>query len=136
MDKQEYYQESFHLGLPKRCPLINRCSRRMHTIGMMSELDTEDTRETIFDSGTGISGTDKEMIPIHGEGIEQIRGENDLFIRGACPEVFLHDPEHSPFSAPVEALSMIKIQSGQVVLKEERHYSECAEFCHYQWQKK
>jgi hypothetical protein len=133
--KEEYFQISSKLGLPKRCPILAKCYKAV---------------QTKYEMGFRLGGSDisfDEFLDTKG-----IRGEPDDFIRpvqelswryshnvltsvsNVCPEVTLFEPDYLPFHFKQSAFKDASFYGEtRSFMAEPAHYSECAEFSEYQF---
>jgi REase_DpnII-MboI len=119
---RDYFELSREMGLPNRCPILQRCERRSRTIWL------------------GRSGDGADMIPPPApmapvvpiiEDATRVGGNHNFFVDHLCPEVALFEPSDS---FPV--LSGFPMTSGQYdefmsppyQLLDTGHFSECAEY--------
>jgi hypothetical protein len=136
MDKKKYYEESERLNLPKRCPLISECQRRLLTLKMVNfGMESIDIFEASKQGNYSAIEDQFRMLPYRGQGPEGLFPRS-ASIQNACPEVSLF--ESGPKEVKGRALESYSIseETRSVTNDVEKHYSECSEFCYYQWHKK
>lgn len=131
--KEEYYQISEKQGLPKRCPFFGNCCRAV---------------ETRYRMGMRLGGSDisfEEFINSYGQkwdpvnmmkSIEQVSWSytHDVLtsVKNACPEVTLFEPEYLPFHFRQSAFGNASYyKDTHRFAAEAKHYTDCAEFSEY-----
>lgn len=120
--KQEYFAASTQQGLPKRCPILQRCARRTFTIKVNRYNDGEHYV------------TPKQPLEPVVEMIEEAclaGGRNNFFVNHMCPEVALFDPSNSfPHLSgyPMTSAEYDKYWDVPYKLLDTGHFSECLEF--------
>jgi len=126
--------------LPKRCPLIGKCQRFVHTILLLSEIDKygvgNDNTEKLFNAGYIAEDFNEKKIEAIGQPFTCTRGPNIVSFNNACPEVSLFDtsifgciPKNSIINGDWDDFR----KSDKFHVTKEGHYSECAEFSSYQF---
>lgn len=135
--KDEYYQISTKQGLPKRCPILRNCCRAVETRYYMGFRvgDNVCTFEKFLESQGQRWEPDTMIKPI-----EQMSWSysHDVLVsvQNVCPEVTLFEPEYLcrgfKQAAFGKADYYMESHSLEVVAK---HYSECAEYSEYSFQK-
>ena len=131
MDKKEYFKISKTDSLPKRCPILDKCERRIQTICLISYNDTSYSNAiSIMEKEGDISDNYlSEKIKVRGEWPKytDARHYNEM-----CPEVTLFDSYHqNQFGGT--AVSSVTTYFDADDKKEKydidyKHYSECPEF--------
>ncbi|MFZ2406825.1 MAG: HNH endonuclease [Methylobacter sp.] len=147
MNKDEYYKISEKGKIPKRCPILDKCMRRYWTILFFSYRDLVEREKGIsINEFFSILKKDGD-VNVDIESCIQLRGENPSFrdhynFSCMCPEISLFDSEgHSMDCIPTEAISSVKTiwdssKRQNDLIFEHRHYSECPEFCFWQFENK
>ncbi len=140
MNKDEYFKVSDALNLPKRCPILEKCSRRAWSIYLLGYYDVSKSNNPInFLIKEGILNEDFETnnIPVQGESPTFIGGANNSYFHDVCPEVNLFDKNNAIFYAKEKACISASWDKYNKEPKEKiiecRHYSECPEFSKYQY---
>jgi len=135
--KEEYYQISAKHGLPKRCPILRNCCRAIETRYYMGFRIGNNiyTFEDFLESQNQRWEPDTMITSI-----EQITWSYApdvlMSIQNVCPEVTLFEGEYLPFkfrqAAFGEASYYKETRRFEATAK---HYSECAEYSEYSFQK-
>ena len=137
MNKSEYFEESFAQGLPKRCPNLDYCQRRMWTIYFYNNYPNKNMFEALTNERLLPSDYENNEITMIGEPPEISRGNISGRFSNMCPEVNLFDRQNtfSTFSgtATTDAEWDAEIKDGTKIL-EEKHFSECGEYSKYHYQ--
>ncbi len=121
--KMDYFAISTLLSLPARCPLLDRCERRAHTIASANNWPLEQAAQLI--------GLKEPIVESIGEGAGQIGGPNNFIASGLCPEVNLFETAFAhPGCAnkPITKGEYDKYLDPQFRILETGHYSHCAEY--------
>ena len=121
--KADYFATSASLSLPARCPLLDRCERRAHTIASVNNWHLEKAAELV--------GLKEPIIETIGEGAGYVGGESNFFASGLCPEVNLFETGYAlpGFSGkPTIKGEYDKYLDPQFKILETGHYSQCAEY--------
>lgn len=124
--KKEYFDISEKKGLPPRCPLLEHCERRAHTLALANDWPLEDAVERADLIAPIISSV--------GESAYFIGGTNNFILGGQCPEVYLFDTMRAVIG--FSGVPMIKGQYDKYSVTpyevlETGHFSECAEYMIY-----
>lgn len=120
--KRDYFALSTEQGLPKRCPILQRCERRTFTI-----------RVSRYNDGEHYVLPDEPQSPVV-KMVEEATlagGRNNFYVNHMCPEVALFDPSNSfPFMSgfPMTSAEYDKYWSPQYRLLDTGHFSECSEY--------
>jgi hypothetical protein len=123
--KDDYFALSRQQALPNRCPLLNRCERRAHTIAIANNWDHEEA--------PGRLAMKEPIIASIGEPAYLIGGTNNFITGGQCPEVGLFESTIAIMGlsgSPVTSGQYDKHMNPQYQIKETGHFSECAEYIH------
>lgn len=145
MRKDEYFKKSDDLGLPRKCPILDKCSRRAWSIFMLGYYDVEKSSsinpfEFLINEGHLRPDFMDVKIGIQGGGPEMVSGGNNYYFEGMCPEVNLFDKSFGIFFARGLACVSGDWDNYRDEPKERvlecGHYSECSEFCKYQFDDK
>jgi len=124
--KSDYFAVSVAQSIPARCPLLERCERRAHTIA--------DANEWPLERAAQVVGLKKPLVKSIGEGAGRIGGANNFISGGQCPEVNLFESSHAlPGFAgkPTTKGEYDKNLDPQFIIIETGHYSQCAEYSSY-----
>ena len=124
--KSDYFAISVAQSIPARCPLLERCERRAHTIADANEWPLEQAAQTL--------GLKKPIVRSIGEGAGRIGGTNNFISSGQCPEVNLFESSYAlpGFSGkPTIKGEYDKYLDPQFSILETGHYSQCAEYASY-----
>lgn len=122
-NKSDYFSISTSLSLPARCPLLDRCERRAHTIASANNWPLDKAAELI--------GLKKPIIETIGEGAGHVGGDSSFCASGLCPEVNLFETGYAigPFAGkPTTKGEYDKYLDPQFKILETGHYSQCAEY--------
>lgn len=136
MNKDVYYLISKKDKLPKRCPIFKFCHRRIWSIYF----------NTYYPEPFNVMIEEREIPPDYEKNKIGFIGESPIFsknndfisFKNFCPEISLFPGEHTIDFCSGKAIasgSYIKESSGHYSTNEEKylHYSECLEFCNYQY---
>jgi len=129
--KADYFATSTSLSLPARCPLLDRCERRAHTIASANNWPLEKAADLV--------GLKEPIIETIGEGAGHVGGESNFFASGLCPEVNLFETGYalSGFSGkPITKGEYDKYLDPQFKILETGHYSQCAEYSSFYFSSK
>jgi len=141
MNQKEYFNKSEQKKLPARCPILDYCTRRAYSLYFLGGFTGGQNRNIVE-----ILHRDNILKPDFNENAIEFSGEPPEFIDGKsfkaysnlCPEVNLFDSFAFPqakgtssISGEWDDLRKIKFKN-----KENRHYSECAEFSKYHYEKR
>lgn len=146
MNKVEYFQISKDKNLPNRCPILNICERRAHSIYLLSYSETKESGKSwnqhLIDDGVLSKDFNQIKIPFQGESPGMIgRTNSDYFsVYDLCPEVNLFDSMHnfmgSNKTAWITGSYDKDYKSAEKFIPSEfRHFSECPEFCKHVFDK-
>jgi hypothetical protein len=122
-NKADYFAISASLSLPARCPLLDRCERRAHTIASANNWP--------LDKAAELAGLKEPIIETIGEGAGHVGGDSSFCASGLCPEVNLFETGYAigPFSGrPTTKGEYDKYLDPQFKILETGHYSQCAEY--------
>lgn len=131
MKKEEYFHQSQTEGLPKRCPILDYCVRRMFTMYFYGNYKESDPEVAL--KGYLPKDFKEKAIGYFGEA-PVWRSPNDRihgYFQGMCPEVNLFDHEHQlPDMAGTASCggTWDNEDNRNHQRLEFKHYSECAEF--------
>jgi hypothetical protein len=122
-NKADYFAFSKSLDLPMRCPLLQHCERRAHTIALANGWRLEEAATRV--------DLKAPIVKSIGEVSYKIGGENNFVSGGLCPEVNLFEttdalpgfPGH-----PTTKGEYDKYIDPQFKILETGHFSECAEY--------
>ncbi|WP_276131902.1 HNH endonuclease signature motif containing protein [Polluticoccus soli] len=145
MNKDQYFKISETKKLPNRCPLLNICQRAAFTNYLFSYYKEVrhglGTWEDLMKSHGDLS--DKyfnEKIEVQGEGPTIIKGANHWYFQRACPEINLFEDSIAHFEGQPQACTSgdwdNERRTNKLQISNFKHYSECAEFSHYLYNKK
>lgn len=147
MNKAEYFQISKDKNLPNRCPILNICERRAHSIFLLSYSETKEygksCNQHLIDDGVLSKDFENIKIPFQGELPGMMGKINSEYFRvhDLCPEVNLFDSMNS-FMVSDSAKAWITGSYNKDYRSEEkfipsefRHFSECPEFCKHVFDK-
>lgn len=120
---KDYFEVSERRGLPLRCPILQRCQRRAHTIA--------DANGWPFTDAERLAGLQPPVLDSIGESAGRLGGENNFISSRQCPEVILFETSVAlpGFSGkPTVSGEYDKYLSPQFKIIETGHFSQCAEF--------
>jgi hypothetical protein len=126
--KDDYFTVSRQQGLPTRCPLLDRCERRAHTVAIANDWD--------FDEAPKHLDMKAPLVESVGEPAYLLGGSNNFTIGGQCPEVGLFESTMAIIGLsgrPLTKGRYDKYMDPQYKVLETGHFSECAEYvrsCH------
>lgn len=135
-DKDKYYEISAKEGLPKRCPILYDCCRAVWTRYVLGFLigNNKISFNEFIESQKQRWEPDSMIIEI--EQLEWGSSAILFYVQNTCPEVTLFEPEYLPrpltASAFGETTYFVESKRSEVISK---HYSECAEFSKYAFNK-
>jgi hypothetical protein len=149
MKKQEYFDKSNEEKLPKRCPILGECERFAQTILYLTELYKYGRGSTDEEKLKNAGYIDENYIQnkISQKGIpfSLTPSKNRCGIYEACPEVTLFCNNELFGFIPEKAIISGSWdnewrnnefdEDGKFNIHEVRHYSECAEFAHFIFEK-
>lgn len=141
MNRQEYFEIGKKNSLPLRCPILNYCARRACTIYFNSDYARfsggKSVAEALIADGTLQNDYLKNKIDFQGETTEWIGGRESFYVSHMCPEVNLFDSSNSIFrdTACVEGDYDRERRNEKSRVIKSQHYSECAEFSKYLFEK-
>ena len=141
MDKDEYYKIGASHKLPKRCPILNYCTRRALTIYFFSDHSRNDPENDVVRAlqkeGSLPSDFNEKKVQLQGESPIWSKGSNLGYYYNMCPEVNLFDDENSlPFAQGVASVAGDwdkERSTNRFINYKNQHYSECSEFSKYQF---
>lgn len=119
----DYFAMSSALGLPARCPLLNHCQRRAHTIALANDWPLEKAEK--------YASLKKPYVKSVGEPAYRVGGDNNFLIGGQCPEVNLFERSVAliGFSGtPTVRAQYDKYMDPKFEILDTGHYSQCAEY--------
>lgn len=125
-NKEEYFELSRRHGLPTRCPLLQRCERRAHTLALANNWP--------LDKAASFAELDLPIVGSVGEPAYLIGGKNNFIVGGQCPEVGLFETTMAIIGLngmPVTMGQYDKYTDPQYEVLETGHFSECAEYALY-----
>lgn len=137
MNKIEYFKISNRLKLTHRCPILNRCERRLCSIYLFAYQKNDKVKNMFkYLESNGILNNISDLIPIQGETVEVIINKDNSSFLNVCPEVNLFDSEHRLTYAHDTACTSgnwdnERDDKTKFVNLESKHYSECPEFSFY-----
>ena len=123
--QDDYFKESERKSLPARCPYLQHCKRRAHTLAIANKSD--------FETSAELAGLRKPYIEIIGESPGLVGGETAYCLSGQCPEVNLFETSVAllGFSGkPTVNASYDKNLNPNIDITKTGHYSECAEYAY------
>ena len=146
MNKDQYFQISKDKNLPNRCPILNICERRAHSIFILSYSRTKESGKSwnqhLIDDGVLNKDFNQVKIPFQGEspGIIGTTNSDYFSVFDLCPEVNLFDSMHTFMSSNKTAwitgsYNKYNKSAEKFVTSEFRHFSECPEFCKHVFDK-
>lgn len=106
-----------------RCPILNQCERRAHTLAIANQMPIERSAK--------LADLREPIIQSVGEGAYQVGGTNNFCFGGQCPEVNLFDDLMAVGAfreKPTTKGDYDKYRTPQFMILETGHYSCCAEF--------
>jgi hypothetical protein len=121
--KEDYFRISAVAGLPKRCPILERCERRAHTIALFNEMDPNNAAKSV--------GLRSPIIESVGEPAKKVGGTNNAGWSGLCPEVSLFESGYALTifaGKPVTSGEWDTYMNPTSRILETGHYTECAEY--------
>lgn len=124
--KSEYFGLSRQLLLPTRCPVLERCERRAHTLALAAGWPLKEAADR--------AQLKTPVIRSVGEPAAQIGGPRNFVMKGLCPEVGLFETSYALIGLsgmPVTKGQYDKELDPQFEIKETGHFSECAEYSQY-----
>lgn len=136
MNQDEYFKISQEKKLPNRCPILNICQRRaltIHSFSYREEHHPLGNWEDLLRLRNELSEEyDKNKIVMQGESVAYMGGARNLSFINCCPEVPLFDEIHRFLGMKKKACSSFswdkEIRKGEIEIRDEKHFSECAEF--------
>ena len=140
LSEREYFEIGKTEKLPKRCPILDNCERRMWTLFMLGrdreEYPSNSEEECLkyLENEKRIEGLDpKKLLKMIGESPVLVESEKSAGFSYMCPEVLLFEKHRFMYNVPRIAASSGRFDS---LNPEEsgyycQHYSECAEFSKY-----
>lgn len=144
MDKEQYYKLSTQRKLPMRCPILNYCMRRAYTVYFFSDYSEVDYHNNVIRAlqadGSLPSDFEEKKIAMQGEANIWSKGRGIGYYYNMCPEVNLFDAENAlPFAkdtASTDGDWDYERSGKSFINRNNKHFSECAEFCKYQFENK
>lgn len=145
MNEKEYREVSAQKALPGRCPIVNFCSRRAETIYLFSEYYKYERRGEDIDCydtliRVGILPNDflKNQILVQGESPGIYLGNDQFSFYDCCPEINLFEHSHSLINdvACTQGSYDKDRKYDKKRIDKCQHYSDCAEFSFYMFNKK
>lgn len=121
--KDDYFALSRQQALPNRCPLIDRCERRAHTLAIANNWDFSEAPERLEMRAP--------LVRSLGEIAYQSGVGNNFIIGGQCPEVGLFESTMAIIGlsgVPLTKGRYDKYMDPQYEVLETGHFSECAEY--------
>jgi hypothetical protein len=121
--KSDYFELSAGLGLPARCPLLERCVRRAETIALANRWPLQEAPSRV--------SLKAPFVPVVGEGPYEIGGGNNFSTGGLCPEVNLFETTVALIGLsgqPTTRGQYDKYMEPQFEITDTGHYSQCAEY--------
>lgn len=133
--KEEYYHISLKLGLPNRCPIRSKCYRAIQTkyeIGFKLG-GSEVSFDEVLDSEGVREEPDRLIKPV--QKIAWFYSHDVLTsVSNVCPEITLFEPDYLPLHFSQSAfMNAVFYKETRHFEAEPAHYTECAEFCEYQF---
>ncbi|MEW9580665.1 hypothetical protein [Paraburkholderia sp. DGU8] len=122
-NKSEYFEFSRTQKLPARCPILNRCERRAHTLAIANDWPFEDS--------INLAELRAPIIRVVGEGPFSAGGRDNFIARGLCPEVQLFESSRAIpglTGAPTTEGEYDKYWEVQYRVLDTGHFSECSEY--------
>lgn len=150
MTDKEYFELSQKNKLPNRCPILGKCERYAQTVLFLSELykygEGSSMTEKLLNEGYLNKDYEKNKIESIGEPFRFHKGELTCSIKNACPEVSLFDnsflfgfipkkPIADGFWDELDSPNRYN-EDGKFRVQRETHFSMCAEFSNYHYNKK
>lgn len=134
MNKDEYYEISRKNKAPKRCPILDYCSRRAWTLYFFGGYGSPDSDEDAFArlerEGHAPSDLRQRQIPLRGEPPSFQKSDDYVAFWNMCPEVSLFDADFRfGFAARSPLTSATWNDKQGITHSEHRHFTECPEFC-------
>lgn len=146
LTEKEYFEIGKSEKMPKRCPILDICERRMWTLFIMcakgSEeekypLNTEEELLKFLNNEKGINSfNDDSAIRIIGEEPVFMGDKNGGGFGNMCPEVFLFEKHNYMPKIPRIATSSGWFHGYYEKNFHCQHYTECAEFSKYYFELK
>ena len=136
MNESKYFSKSKSIQTPKRCPILNYCSRRAYTLFFFSGLNEYHKNKSIIgpllNEGLIPEDFDAHAIPLQGESPTFSRTNTMVYYHNMCPEVNLFDSEYAlPFAKGLASTDgeydSLRV-SEKFINQKNKHYSECAEY--------
>jgi hypothetical protein len=125
--KAEYFALSRELNQPNRCPILDRCERRAHTLAIANRWPFEEAPRRV-ELTTPIVKTIGDPAGLIGN------EEGDYIIDGQCPEVYLFETSMAIIGlsgVPLTRGKYSKYDNPQHRVIETGHFSYCAEYEKY-----
>lgn len=142
MDKTEYYSISKKERLPKRCPIYRKCMRKAYSIYFFSHYKRTNGNiiEYLIQEGDLPEEFRVENVPLQSEFPSFMKWSSGFSYQGMCPEVNLFEHNHQMGPLYEKACSSLSVEfenqkQEQIQMVEYRHFSECSEFCFYDYEK-
>lgn len=134
MTKDEYYDISRKQKVPKRCPILDYCSRHAWTLYFFGYYSSDDRSADVFQllkrEGHVPTDFDQRHIALRGEPPSFQKSDDYVDFANTCPEVSLFDGDFRfGFAARTATASAYWNQYQGLRHSESRHYTECPEFC-------
>lgn len=122
MTKSDYVAFSRAQGLPARCPILDRCERRSHTLAIANNWSFEDSIAN--------ANLRQPVVHVVGEGPYRIGGTNNFIAGGLCPEVQLFEVSAVAGlkGSPTTKGEYDKYWEEQYRILDTGHFSECSEY--------
>ena len=141
MNQNEYFIISKKEKLQKRCPILDICERRWATIYFFSFYPEGEKHTTRFEylKKMGEIGIDFEynsLVTMRGEISRFSKWFDGVSFKNMCPEVSLFDETHQITGLGSLAYTSADYDFGKDVRNSLfRHFSECPEFCAWNFSK-
>ncbi|QQR86713.1 MAG: HNH endonuclease [Flavobacteriales bacterium] len=131
MKKEDYFKQSRAEGLPKRCPILEYCARRMFTMYFYGDYRQDDVVQAL--KGYLPKDFAEKAIGYFGEAPvwQAARDRKSGYFHGMCPEVNLFDHEHQlgGMEGTASCGGSWNYENGKREQRlEHKHFSECSEF--------
>lgn len=143
MNKEEYFAKSQKQNLPFcKCPIVERCARRLSTIYLFNEMDksatSHDPLDSLIKDGTTPPDIRQNLISMIGEAPQFSKSPSYISFKNTCPEVSLFDADNSFGFAKGTACTSGNYDSEykKTNIREEKHFTECDEYNHHVFETK
>ncbi len=133
MNKEEYFEKSNKLNIPKTCPIFDYCERRAITVLANSYYENgndKDYIKKIIKDGYLPDDYSENFIKMKGETPSWTENGFAFSCKNMCPEVNLFDKSNSKFDDVACSSGYLTYENkvNTVKIYETKHYSECNEF--------